>query len=145
PRQPLRCFTQRRHRPRPRQGKHSRITGDGLVSTSPSLSRPPHSPSLCSACGLSLTPQYSPYSTRSPAVRQVGLSVHVSFAVCVPPLRALLGLLVTNIVDKDHACGDADFGDAPGSFLLMVGGLAGSIVLLVFKHAISGYQQQYQY
>ncbi|KAI0261839.1 UPF0220-domain-containing protein [Gloeopeniophorella convolvens] len=81
--------------------------------------------------------------------------VHVSFADWVPPLCALLGMLVTNLIDKDRVRGDAGFGDARAvwrarlilfvGFAFMAGGLAGSVALLVLKYVIPGYQQQYQY
>ncbi|KAI0266208.1 UPF0220-domain-containing protein [Gloeopeniophorella convolvens] len=38
--------------------------------------------------------------------------VHVSFADWGPPLCALLGTFVTNLIDKDCVRGDAGFGDA---------------------------------
>ncbi|KAI0266204.1 hypothetical protein BC834DRAFT_969695 [Gloeopeniophorella convolvens] len=80
--------------------------------------------------------------------------VHVSFAGWVPPLHALLGMLVVGLIDNDRVRDDAGFGGARAvwraqlipfvGFAFMAGGLAGSVALLVSKFVTPGYRQQNQ-
>jgi len=68
--------------------------------------------------------------------------VHVSFVDWIPGICSLLGYMVINLIDKDRIRGDEGFGDSRAvwrarlflfiGFALMAGGLAGSVVRLLF-------------
>ncbi|KAI0262452.1 UPF0220-domain-containing protein [Gloeopeniophorella convolvens] len=62
--------------------------------------------------------------------------MHASFTDWVLPPCALLGMLVTNLIDKDRARLILFSG-----FALMAGGLVGSIALPVLKYAIRSYRR----
>ncbi|KAK7041488.1 Vacuolar protein sorting-associated protein 68 [Paramarasmius palmivorus] len=70
--------------------------------------------------------------------------VHVSFVDWVPGICSLLGYAVVNLIDKDRVKGEEGFGDPRSvwrarlflfiGFALMAGGLAGSVVSVMFWH-----------
>lgn len=70
--------------------------------------------------------------------------VHVTFLDWIPGICSLLGYLVINLIDKDRIRGDEGFGDSRAvwrarlflfiGFALMAGGLAGSVVRMLFLY-----------
>ncbi|KAH9830564.1 uncharacterized protein C8Q71DRAFT_358432 [Rhodofomes roseus] len=82
--------------------------------------------------------------------------LHVAFVDWVPGICSLLGMITINLIDKDRVRGEEGFGDAAAvwrarlilftvGFVLMAGGLAGSVTVLVLKYAVKDYPEQFLY
>ncbi|KAI5481164.1 hypothetical protein MNV49_005599 [Pseudohyphozyma bogoriensis] len=90
------------------------------------------------------------------------IPVHVSFADWTPGLASTIGMVIVNLIDKQHLMSDDDDAGPSWSdgvwgggvawrarlflflgFALMAGGLAGSITVMVIKYVIPHYPENF--
>ncbi|EPQ26743.1 uncharacterized protein PFL1_05722 [Pseudozyma flocculosa PF-1] len=114
----------------------------------------------CIISSLTLKPPRDPSLPFEPP------ATHISFADWVPGLCATIGMIVVNLIDKQHlteAGGTFSFGGGSGGgfsgdsvqwrarlflfvgFALLAGGLAGSITVLTVKYLVADLPQGFEY
>jgi len=98
----------------------------------------------------------SAHATPPPDAPYDSVPVHVAFVDWIPGIFSIIGLLIVNLIDKEHLVGDGGgFGEGGFvwrarlflfvGFALMAGGLAGSVTVLVLKYILPAYPDQYVY
>ncbi|KIJ25472.1 hypothetical protein M422DRAFT_193437 [Sphaerobolus stellatus SS14] len=92
-------------------------------------------------------PPDAPYDT---------VPVHVTFLDWVTGICSTLGLLVVNLINKEHLLSGDGYGQDQAivwrarlflfiGFALMAGGLAGSVTILVLKYILQEFEDKYVY